>query len=184
MFEVEKTSIPGCFVLKPQAITDVRGSVVKTFHHEFYRENGIATDFREQFYTTSHQGVIRGLHFQSPPHECCKLAYCTEGTVLDIVLDIRNGSPSYGTHISREISADNAAQVYIPAGCAHGFYVYSRRAIMVYNVTSVYSQESDDGIRWDSAGIDWPIDDPVVSDRDNRLPGLDEMDSPFYYSCP
>ena len=179
MFEVAESGIPGCVELISEVRADARGHFVKTVHAEFFREHGLRSEFAEQYYSVSRKGVLRGLHFQLPPHHHDKLVYCTGGAVLDVVVDLRKGSPSYGQHRTFELSAERANIVYVPAGLAHGFYVLSNEAQMVYNVTSVYAPEHDSGIRWDSAGIPWPDAKPIISERDGALPDFGEWESPF-----
>ncbi len=181
MFKIEQTKIQGCYILYPNRFSDNRGIFIKTYHEKFYEENNITAQFEEQFYTVSRKDVLRGLHFQAPPHEQSKLVYCTAGSVVDVVLDLRKGSPSYGDHIKVTISGSNLKQVLIPVGCAHGFFVTSDSATMIYNVTSTYSPDHDDGILWNSASIDWPISDPIVSERDGRLTRLRKFRSPFEF---
>jgi|ERR1700687_1555640 len=182
MFAVNSTRIPGCYELISTIREDARGKFVKTYHKEFFASHGLAMDFREEYYTVSNKGVLRGLHFQMPPMAHAKLVYCTQGFVLDAVLDLRLGSPTYGEHQLFELSVERANQIYIPVGLAHGFYVPDTQATMVYNVTSIYSEVHDVGIRWNSAGIPWPDYAPFVSARDAALPPLSEFRSPFNYS--
>jgi len=178
MFEVRSTALPGCLELTPAVRKDARGHFIKTVHAGFFDGHAMRSDFREQYYSTSHRNVLRGLHFQLPPQQHAKLVYCTAGKVLDAVLDLRPGD-GYGRHVLVEISAQTANMIYIPAGCAHGFLTLSESATLVYNVTSVYSASHDSGIRWDSAGIDWPVSNPIVSERDAGLVALKDFASPF-----
>lgn len=177
---VKQTAIAGCFELIPNMIGDHRGSFTKTFHAETFSKNGLCTDWREEYFSVSKQGVLRGLHFQTPPHEHTKLVYCVEGTVLDAVVDLRQDSPSYKKHHILELSADTANMLYIPSGLAHGFYVLSDSATMMYKVSTVYSPQHDTGILWNSAGIAWPDETPIVSERDAGLPALCDLQSPFF----
>jgi dTDP-4-dehydrorhamnose 3,5-epimerase len=178
MFEVRPTLLPGCHELIAAIREDARGIFVKTVHADFFRQHGLRSDFQEQYYSVSHRHVLRGLHFQLPPQDHAKLVYCTSGRVLDAVVDVRPG-PTYGRHILVELSGEKANMIYIPAGCAHGFLTLSDSATMVYNVTSAYSPQHDSGIRWDSAGIDWPTECPTVSDRDAGLIALKDFATPF-----
>jgi dTDP-4-dehydrorhamnose 3,5-epimerase len=176
---VAETSLRGCFELRPEIREDVRGRFVKTFSRELFARLGLSVDFVEQFYSVSRKGVLRGLHFQLPPRALDKLVTCIEGKVLDVLLDLRRGSGTYGRHIVLELSAETANEVYIPAGLAHGFYTLSERATLLYGTTCAYSPEHDTGIRWDSAGIPWPDAQPIVSPRDAALPALADFLSPF-----
>lgn len=176
------TAIAGCYQLVPNVFRDERGAFVKVFHEEVFREHGLRTDFAEEYYSVSRERVLRGLHFQTPPHEHAKLVYCPQGSVLDVAVDLRVGSPSYGQHIGVELSEANANMLYLPAGLAHGFYTTSTQATMVYKVTSVYAPAHDGGILWSSAGIDWPDADPILSERDRQFPALADFASPFRYA--
>ncbi|MCL5103758.1 MAG: dTDP-4-dehydrorhamnose 3,5-epimerase [Armatimonadetes bacterium] len=164
--EFVPTAISGCLEIKPVVRKDARGRFVKTFHAELFREHGLETDFAEEYYSVSTKGVLRGLHFQLPPHDHNKIVYCVRGEVLDAVVDLRGDSPSYGQHVLLKLDDEACNMVYVPKGCAHGFYVTSDEAIMVYNVSTAYAPESDTGILWNSAGIPWPDDDPILADRD------------------
>lgn len=180
-FSLHPTGLPGCFELRPPRSDDERGRFVKIFNFDAFVELGLDTDFREEYYSSSRQGVIRGLHFQVPPAHHTKLVYCVEGTVQDVVVDLRAGSPSFGKHAIIELSADAANMVYIPAGLAHGFCVLSKQATLVYKVTSQYSAPCDQGILWDSAGIDWAVTSPILSARDKSHPRLQDFLTPFRF---
>ena len=173
------TSLPGCYEIQPRVLSDARGFFVKTFHQEVFAERGLATDFAEVYYSMSHRRVLRGLHFQLPPHDHAKLVYCVTGQVLDVIVDLRAGSPTFGQFACFELSAERANLVYLPVGLAHGFYTLSESALMMYQVTTVYAPEHDAGIRWDSVGIPWPDPAPVLSERDQGFPALAEWVSPF-----
>ena len=177
--DVIKTAIPDCYELQPSVLKDSRGAFVKTYHAGSFRDVGLRTDWAEQYYTTSAPGVLRGLHFQLPPHDHAKLVYCISGRVLDVAVDLRVGSPSYGQCVTLELSAERGNMIYLPTGLAHGFCTHEEPATLVYNVTSVYQPDSDTGIRWDSADIPWPLTDPLLSKRDQSFPLFDEFESPF-----
>jgi dTDP-4-dehydrorhamnose 3,5-epimerase len=151
--EKHPTCIPGCYELHPMLIRDARGTFVKTFHEATFERLGLQTHFTEQFHTTSLRGVIRGLHFQCPPHDHAKLVYCIAGRVLDVGVDLRRGSPTYGQHLKIELNAEFGNMIYLPPGIAHGFLTIADTATLVYNVTSMHVPEADTGIRWDSAGV-------------------------------
>ncbi len=176
-------SLAGCYELFPPVRRDARGCFVKTFNEELYSAANLATHFAEEYYSVSKRRVLRGLHFQVPPYEHTKLVFCTDGEVLDVVVDLRVGSPTFAQHHVFRLSARRRNIVYIPVGLAHGFYVTSVSATLVYKTTSVYSADSDRGVRWDSAGIPWSDPDPIVSDRDRSLPSLHEFQSPFRYDA-
>lgn len=176
---INKTSIPGCFEMLSTVHSDPRGLLVKTFHLDYFVRNGLETKFAEEFYSFSHRGVLRGLHFQIPPRQHTKLVYCILGEVFDAVVDLRINSPAYGKYESFVLSDKVRNMIYIPPGCAHGFYVMSAQAILIYKTTAVYSQEHDSGIRWDSAGINWPDNHPLISERDKAFAALADFNSPF-----
>lgn len=179
---VHNTAIPGCAELQPNLLEDTRGRFVKVFQAEIFAEHRMATRFVEEYYSVSRQRVLRGLHFQTPPHHHAKLVYCVSGTVMDAVVDLRRGSPTFGKHVLVELSAATGNALYVPEGLAHGFYVTSSSATMVYKVTSAYAPRHDSGIRWDTAKIPWPDETPVVSERDTRLEALSEFQSPFDFA--
>ena len=179
--DIIPTCITGCYEIQPRVLKDVRGVFVKTFHADCFREAGLCTDWAEHYYTTSDPGVLRGLHFQLPPHDHVKLVYCIAGSVEDVALDLRVGSPTYGKAILLELSAEKGNMIYLPKGLAHGFCAPNEQAILVYNVSSVYKPEADTGIRWDSAGINWSIQNPLLSERDRSFPAFDQFESPFQY---
>ncbi|MDD2719894.1 MAG: dTDP-4-dehydrorhamnose 3,5-epimerase [Gallionella sp.] len=181
MFDLKPSCLAGCFELQPKAFDDNRGRFVKVFHEQAFAEQGLETGFAEEYYSLSHKNVVRGLHFQLPPMDHVKMVYCVSGEVLDVVVDLRVGSPTYGQHALFALSAGKANSVYIPKGMAHGFCVLSEQAIMVYKVSTIYSPAHDAGILWDSAGIPWPLSQAIVSARDQGFPTFDQFVSPFIY---
>lgn len=181
MFALHPSSIPGCFEVQPRLLDDERGRFVKVFHADAFTESGLATDFKEEYYSRSKQGVIRGMHFQTPPADHVKVVYCTHGEVFDVVLDLRVGSPTYGQVATYILSADKGNYLYIPKGLAHGFCTLSDSATLVYKVTTVYAPESDSGVLWSSVPVDWPVPAPIVSKRDAGLIKFSDFESPFVY---
>jgi dTDP-4-dehydrorhamnose 3,5-epimerase len=173
------TSLPGTFEIKPFFAKDERGTFVKTFHAEHFATAGLALEWREEFYSISRKGVIRGMHFQTPPHDHEKLVYCMQGRVLDVVVDLRKKSPTFGRHIALELDSLKGHGLLVPKGMAHGFLALTQDVIMAYKVTTAYSPESDAGIRWDSIGVDWKVDEPTISARDRRHPTFAMFESPF-----
>jgi dTDP-4-dehydrorhamnose 3,5-epimerase len=135
--------------------------------------------YKEEYYSISHKGVLRGLHFQLPPAEHEKIVYCPFGRVLDAVVDLRKNSATYGEYALIELSGEKGNMLYIPKGMAHGFYTCSDQAIMMYKVTSMYSPEEDSGILWNSAGIPWPNENPILSNRDKNLKPFKFFMTPF-----
>lgn len=179
MFDITPSRMAGCFEIQPRVFEDARGRFVKVFHDVAFAGLGLEVDFKEEYYSVSLRHVIRGLHFQTPPMDHVKVVYCVEGTVLDALVDLRKGSPTYGEFALFELSAGKANGLYIPKGVAHGFSVQSDRAVMVYKVGTVHSPTHDAGIRWDSVGIPWGVDAPIMSDRDRAFPALADFESPF-----
>lgn len=179
--DIRQTSIPGCCLLTMPLFPDERGRFVKILDPEAYAAAGLATVFTEQYYTVSRAGVLRGMHCQLPPHGHEKLVYCVTGRVLDAVVDLRAGSPSYGVVETFELSAGDSSVVYIPEGLAHGFCVIEGPATLVYNVTSGHAPSHDSGVRWDSVSVDWPVAGPIVSARDAGLTPLERFETPFVF---
>jgi len=181
MFTLKPSAIAGCHEVQPRVMHDARGSFVKVFHADAFRELGLATEFTEEYYSHSHKGVIRGMHFQTPPADHAKMVYCVRGEVFDVVLDLRVGSPTYGQAATFVLSAEAGNYVYIPKGLAHGFCALSDTATLVYKVTTVYAPQSDAGVLWSSVDVDWPVETPILSERDARFPRFDQFESPFTY---
>jgi dTDP-4-dehydrorhamnose 3,5-epimerase len=177
--EVIETKIQGCYELRPKVLDDQRGFFAKIFHRPLWESLGLCTEFEEEYVTRSLPGTLRGMHFQVPPMHHHKVVLCLRGRAWDVAVDLRKDSPTYRQHISVNLSCTMANALYLPAGLAHGFCVTGAEALLYYKLSSVYSPAHDAGIRWDSAAIPWPISDPVLSDRDKKLPLLDEFESPF-----
>ena len=176
--EILKMLLPGCFLLQPKKIEDKRGCFVKTYHDELYAALGVNLDIREEFYSISHKNVVRGMHYQLPPHAHDKLVYCTMGAVLDVLLDLRKGA-GYGRVASAQLTGENGKIIYIPKGVAHGFLAVTDQSLMLYKTSSVYAAESDSGIRWDTFGFDWGVDQPTISARDEKHAEFGNFVSPF-----
>jgi dTDP-4-dehydrorhamnose 3,5-epimerase len=174
-----ETKLHDVYIVEQDVFTDERGSFVKTFQKSHFISKGLDCDFRESYYTHSKKNVIRGMHFQTPPYEHAKLVTVMQGTMIDVILDLRKNSPTYNKHISVELSRNNARSVYIPKGCAHGFGTLSQLVIAYYMVTSEYSSKHDQGVRYDSFDFDWPIKQEIVSDRDKLFLPLHQFKSPF-----
>jgi len=174
-----ESEILGCYEILPQIISDERGSFVKTFHKDTFVEKGLEYDFVEEYYSISKKGVLRGMHFQLPPYQHTKMVYCIGGNVMDVVVDLRKKSESYGKYSVFDLSAEKNNIIYIPVGCAHGFYTLSESATMIYKVNSMYNADHDSGIRWNSIGIQWPSSKPLVSIRDQNLQIWKDFNNPF-----
>ena len=179
MFELTETKLSGCWEIMPKILKDDRGYFIKTFHSDFFAQQGLETDFKEEYYSLSYQGVIRGLHFQIPPHDHTKIVYCVQGAVMDVVVDLRVQSPTYGQFIVFDLNAEKRNLVYISPGFAHGFEVLSESALMMYKVSTVYNPGADSGVLWSSLGIPWQAQNPILSQRDQSFVPLPEFRSPF-----
>ena len=177
--KVSPIEFPGCFLLQSRIFQDNRGTFVKIFHEEIFKAFGLETNFAEEYYSFSYQGVLRGLHFQLPPHDHVKIVYCVQGRIMDAIVDLRKDSPTYGNYATYELSSEKANALYLAKGIAHGFYVLSEFAIVVYKVTSLYSSEHDTGILWNSVGIPWPDPYPIMSERDKSLVPFADFKTPF-----
>lgn len=163
------TKLDGVFIIENFHAEDTRGSFTKTYQKNLFMENNLCSEFKESYYSVSQKNVIRGMHFQLPPHDHEKLVYVIRGKIIDVILDLRKNSKTYGKHISVELSEKNRYSVYIPKGCAHGFKSLEDNSTTIYSVATVYSPESDSGIRWDSFGFDWGIDSAIMSEKDKNL---------------
>lgn len=168
--ELKKTNIDGCFEISNTVLTDSRGYFVKNYRKDFFVQNNLNDNFLEEYYSYSKQNVLRGMHLQLPPHDHVKVVNCLQGEVLDVVVDLRPQSSTFTKHAEFILSEAKANMVYIPKGCAHGFYVVSEDALLVYRVTSYHAPDYDSGIHWKSFGYRWPTENAIISDRDNSLP--------------
>ena len=180
--KVTNTEIPGCMRLQAPCSRDVRGTFIKSYHVGCFAGQGLDFKIAEVYYSSSRQGVLRGLHFQVPPADHIKAVCCVSGAVLDVVVDLRLGSPTYGKHVLVTMSAEHPEILYIPRGLAHGFLVISPEATLLYYVSTVHTPEADCGIRWDTCDIPWGVTHPILSDRDSRFPSLAAFKSPFRYT--
>jgi dTDP-4-dehydrorhamnose 3,5-epimerase len=174
-------SIPGCFKIIHQNLLDQRGEFIKLFQSSDYKKIGFCSPILEAYYSRSKKNVIRGLHFQTPPDEHSKIVSCIEGGVIDVLVDIRVGSPCYGEPLQIELNGMQQCSIVVPIGVAHGFCVTTDWATMLYHVSSEHSPVSDAGIKWDSINFDWPNIDPIVSARDRSFVSLSNLNSPFKY---
>ncbi len=171
--------LPDCYELRPPVFTDDRGTLTKPFSRSTFEAYGIATSFAETFYTVSGENVLRGMHIQLPPADHAKLVYCVAGRIFDVALDVRAGIPTFGQHLTVELGSRERNAVYLASGVAHGFYVLEAPAIVVYQVTSVHAPALDAGIAWNTFGVRWPTNAPLLSDRDRSLPSFDRFVTPF-----
>ena len=173
------TSLDGCTEVRLRPHRDARGLFLKTYHESSFRGLGLPTAWPEEFISTSAKGVIRGMHFQAPPHQHAKFVVCLAGRVLDVALDLRAGSPTYGCTAAVELAAEAAKGLFIPAGFAHGFQALEEGSMLLYKVSSMHAPAFDHGIRWDSFGFQWPLAPTTISPRDAAFAGLSEFATPF-----
>lgn len=177
--EIISTPLDQVFLIRPLVFSDQRGIFVKTFQGAKYSKCGMEMDIAEEFYSVSKKNVIRGMHFQIPPHDHAKLVFCLRGQVLDVVLDLRKNSSTFGQCYSVELSASNRLALYIPVGLAHGFASLEDDSLMVYKTTTIHSPDHDSGIRWDSIGFNWHLQNPIISARDAAFPSFKDYVTPF-----
>lgn len=183
--EIIQTKIPGVVIIQPKLFVDERGYFFESFNENEFKEKVGEIDFVQDNESKSSYGVMRGLHFQRPPYAQSKLVRCVSGVVLDVALDIRNNSPTYGKHVSAILSEFNHRQLFIPRGFAHGFCVLSEKAIFQYKCDNFYAPEYDGGINIadETLGIDWSIsfNDAIISPKDTHHPNFCNFSSPFNY---
>lgn len=183
--EITPLAIPDVRLITPRKFGDHRGFFSETYNRAAFREAGIDLDFVQDNHSLSADpGTVRGLHYQAPPHAQDKLVRVVRGSVYDVAVDLRRGSPSYGQHVGATISAENWTQILVPAGFAHGFMTLEPDTEVIYKVTGYYAPSHDFGLLWDdpALGIDWPLPagaEVTLSDKDRRQPRLAEIDSPF-----
>lgn len=181
--EVIKTALEGVVIIEPRVFKDARGYFFESFSQRDFERMVGPICFVQDNESMSSYGVMRGLHFQRPPYSQSKLLRCVRGAVLDVAVDLRKGSPTYGEHVAVELTEDNHRQLFIPKGFAHGFAVLSETAVFQYKCDEFYHPEADGGISIldDTLGIDWriPKDKVLLSEKDTRHPCLKDFDSPF-----
>ena len=181
--EFIKTDIEGVVIIEPKIFEDSRGYFFESFSQREFDEKVAPIVFLQDNESKSSYGVMRGLHFQKPPYTQSKLVRCVKGAVLDVAVDIRKDSPTYGKHVAVELTEDNHRQLFIPKGFAHGFAVLSDVAVFQYKCDDFYHPEADGGISIldESLGIDWriPMDKAILSDKDTKHPLLKDFDTPF-----
>ena len=181
--ELIKTSIDGVVVLRPRVFGDARGYFFESYSQREFERLVRRVDFVQDNESKSHYGVVRGLHFQKPPYAQSKLVRVVKGRVLDVAVDIRRGSPTFGRHVAVELTEDNHRQFFIPRGFAHGFSVLSDEVVFQYKCDSFYAPQSEGAIAWDDSdlGIDWriPADRAILSEKDRRHPRFNDFETPF-----
>lgn len=184
--QVEKTKINGLLIITPQVFGDDRGFFVETYNATRYKKNGIDVEFVQDNLSKSQKGVLRGLHFQEEPFVQGKLVHVISGRVLDVAVDIRKDSPTYGEYVSVELSAENKKQFWVPAGFAHGFVSLENDTVFSYKCSNVYNPGCEGGILWndEKLAIDWKlkenrIDEPILSERDEKWEKFEDFKSKF-----
>ena len=189
MTSITPLAIPDVLPITPKRHGDARGWFSETWSRRAFEAAGLTADFvQDNQAFSARKGTLRGLHFQKPPHAQAKLVRVTRGAILDVAVDIRRGSPTYGKHVAAEISAEAWNQIYVPAGFAHGFCTLTPDAEVLYKVTALYSRENDFGLLWNdpALGIDWPVDaaSALLSDKDKVQPTLADLPAHFTYAKP
>ena len=186
--EAIKTNIDGVFIIEPRVFNDARGYFFESYSERDFNAQVRKIHFVQDNESKSSYGVMRGLHFQHPPFTQSKLVRCVKGAVLDVAVDIRKGSPTYGQHVAVELTEDNHRQFFVPRGFAHGFAVLSEEAVFQYKCDNFYHPEADGGISIldTSLGIDWriPTNKAILSEKDTKHPLLADFDSPFDINVP
>lgn len=174
--------LPGVFLVKPKVFSDPRGFFLEIFKKSDFLQAGVSAEFVQENHSASAHGVLRGLHYQRAPRPQAKLVRVIEGEIFDVAVDMREGSPTCGEWVSASLSAENKHMLYIPPWCAHGFCVLSERAQVVYLTTGEYSAPDEGGVLWNdpSIGIDWPLSDPVLSERDQKLGSFEPLPAALF----
>ena len=182
-FDFRSLEIPELVLVEPKVFEDERGFFMETYKMPDFVRSGIRENFVQENHSHSTRGVLRGLHYQSPPFAQGKLVRVVRGEVFDVAIDIRRGSPTYGKWAGVILSEENRNMLYIPEGFAHGFCVLSETADVIYKTTNVYSSQSEAGIIWndEDLNIKWPVKRPILSERDVKWPALRDADIKFYY---
>ena len=178
-----ETSIPGLILIEPKVWKDDRGYFYESFNKQTFLDAGISSDFVQDNQSFSHRGTLRGLHGQANPYAQGKLVRVISGKVIDVAVDIRKSSPTYGKHLTFELSAENFKMLWVPPGFLHGFATLEDNTIFTYKVTNLYNKESEIGVRWDDAqlNIDWELQtsEVILSAKDKELPLFEDFESPF-----
>ena len=176
-FEVKRMQIPDVILIKPKVFEDERGFFMETYKKEDFEKAGIKGDFIQDNHSKSKHGVLRGLHFQREPYAQAKIVRCVRGEIYDVAVDLRKDSPNFGRYVGIILSEFNKYQLYIPRGFAHGFVVLSEVAEVVYKVDNIYAPDYEGGLIWNDpdVGIEWPIDKPILSEKDKKWSTLNEL---------
>ena len=172
MIKIKKTRLDGVFVIEPRVFQDNRGIFYESYSKRIYQEAGIDVDFVQDNHSVSQQGTLRGLHYQASPYEEAKLVRCTKGGIFDVMVDLREGSPTYGKWMGAELTADNRRMLLVPEGFAHGFQTLQDDTEVFYQVSEFYTANAEKGARYDDPafGITWPLEVSIISDKDANWP--------------
>jgi dTDP-4-dehydrorhamnose 3,5-epimerase len=178
-----KTHIPDVIIIEPNVFEDERGFFMEFYRKNVFSENGIEYDFKQDNHSYSKKGVLRGIHYQLEPYSQGKLVRCIRGRVFDVAVDLRIGSPWFKRYVAVELSAENKKMIWIPPGFGHAFLALEDSEI-IYKVTEIYNPSAERGIRWDDPeiSIDWPIKNPILSQKDKNFPFLKDAEINFFYS--
>lgn len=182
-FSFKRLEIPDVILIEPRVFEDARGLFMETYKYPEFKKAGIEHEFVQDNHSTSKKDVLRGLHYQLNPRAQGKLVRAARGSIHDVALDIRKGSPHYGKWVACVLSEENKKLLYVPPGFAHGFCVLTDTAEVIYKVTDIYSPEHNRGIIWNDPdiGIDWPVKEPILSSNDEKYPLLKDADNNFLY---
>ena len=181
--KIEATALPGVLILTPRRFGDARGWFSESWNRRTLQDVGLnLPEFVQDNHSFSAAaGTLRGLHYQVPPHSQGKLVRCGRGVLFDVAVDARRGSPQYGRWVGVELSFENGRQLWVPPGFLHGFVTRAPDTEIIYKCTGFYSPEAEGSVRWDTLGIDWGVDDPVLSDKDAQAQGFAGFKTPFEY---
>lgn len=179
--EVIETKIKDLLIIKPKVFADARGYFFESYNETIFKQNGIVANFVQDNQSLSSTGVLRGLHFQAPPHDQGKLVRVITGAVLDVAVDIRKNSPTYGQHVTIELTEENKTMFYIPSGFAHGFLTLRDNTIFSYKCSNVYHKASEGCVLWNDShlNINWNVSNPILSEKDLIGTPFKEFNSPF-----
>ena len=180
-FRFTPLRIPEVVLVEPRTFPDERGYFMESYKESAFEAGGIAARFVQDNRSLSQRGVLRGLHYQRPPHPQGKLVSVVQGEVFDVAVDLRSGSPTFGEWVGERLSAQNGLMLWVPEGFAHGFQALSDSALVHYKTTSEFAPEADAGVRWDDPeiGVEWPLSPPILSAKDEALPSLAQVKHDF-----
>ena len=181
MMNIIETNLPGLLIIDPKVFGDERGYFFESFNQDVFEAAGLETRFVQDNESKSSKGVLRGLHFQEPPFEQGKLVRVARGAVIDVSVDIRKDSATYGKWAAFELSEHNKRMLWIPSGFAHGFVTLENDTIFIYKCTNMYNRDSENSIIWNDPdlNVDWGVENPIISDKDQKAPSFRDMNSPF-----